>query len=84
VTVTVDVATPSADTEVGEAATVEVATDATGVVKVTDGVCPDPFKVTESVVSVAVKVTVSAVVSVTATVATPELLVTAGEVVNAA
>ena len=54
VTVTVEDAIPSASTDDGEAVTVELATVAFGVVKVTVGVWDPPFSVTESEVSVAV------------------------------
>ena len=43
VTVTVELATPSASTDVGDAVTVELATVALGVVKVTVGVWPAPL-----------------------------------------
>ena len=49
-----EAALPSASTVEGEAATVEVASTTLGVVKLTVGVWPAPFRVTESVVSVAV------------------------------
>ena len=53
-TVTVEEAIPSASTDNGEAVTVELATVAFGVVKVTVGVWPVPLRVTESEVSMAV------------------------------
>ena len=62
VTVTVEVALPSAVTEMGEATTVEVETDTAPTVKVTVAVC---VTVRVSVVSVAVKTSAPAVVDFT-------------------
>ena len=68
VTVIVEVVTPSAVTEVGDAATVNTDDDTAPTVKVTVAV---PVTVTESVVSVAVKTSAPAVVDFTVNVTTP-------------
>src|SRR6478609_9068358 len=71
VTVIVEMATPLAMTEVGDALTVDCAADTGPAVKVTVAVC---VMVIESVVSVAVKTSAPAVVDFTVKVTTPEAL----------